>query len=122
MSLLLFLGYMNLSNNNFSGTIPFIGQMTTFSELAFAGNPNLYRTPLVIKCQDEDSDKRRSVVEDKIDGGYVDQWFYLSIGLGFSMGIYVQYFVLWTKLLNGYSLEEESPMLEIIPKGNKYCL
>ena len=72
MSLLLFLGYLNLSNNNFSSKIPFIGQMTTISELAFAGNPNLYGTPLVKKCQDEDSDKRRSDVEDKIDGGYVD--------------------------------------------------
>ena len=80
MSLLLFLGYLNLSNNNFFGKIPFIRQMTTFSELAFDGNPNLYGTPLIIKCQDEDSDKRRSDVEDKIDGGYVDQWFYLSIG------------------------------------------
>ena len=94
MSLLLFLGYLNLSYNNFSGKIPFIRQMTTFSELAFAGNPNLYGTPLVIKCKDEDSDKRRSDVEDKIDGGYVDQWFYLSIGMGFAIGIYVQYFVL----------------------------
>ena len=64
MSLLSSLGYLNLSNNNFSGKIPFIGQMSIFIELAFAGNPNLCGTPLIIKCQDEDSDKRQSAVED----------------------------------------------------------
>ncbi|RVW49065.1 Receptor-like protein 2 [Vitis vinifera] len=94
MPLLTFLGYLNLSNNNFSSKIPFTGQMTTFTELAFAGNPNLCGTPLVTKCQDEDLDKRQSVLEDKIDGGYIDQWFYLSIGLGFALGILVPYFVL----------------------------
>ncbi|KAJ9693373.1 hypothetical protein PVL29_012226 [Vitis rotundifolia] len=94
MPLLTFLGYLNLSNNNFSGKIPFTGQMTTFTELAFAGNPNLCGTPLVTKCQDEDLDKRQSALEDKIDGSYVDQWFYLSIGLGFAVGILVPYFVL----------------------------
>ena len=52
-----------------------------FLRVGFAGNPNLCGTPLVIKCQDEDENKRRSDVEDNIDGGYVDQWFYLSIGI-----------------------------------------
>ena len=94
MSLLSSLGYLNLSNNNFSDKIPFIGQMSTFTESTFAGNPNLCGAPLVIKCQDEGTDKRRSGVEDKIDGGFVDQWFYLSIGLGFAVGILVPYFVL----------------------------
>ncbi|KAJ9693382.1 hypothetical protein PVL29_012235 [Vitis rotundifolia] len=94
MPSLTFLGYLNLSNNNFSGKIPFTGQMTTFTELAFAGNPNLCGTPLVTKCQDEDLDKRQSALEDKIDGSYIDQWFYLSIGLGFAVGILVPYFVL----------------------------
>ena len=94
MPSLTFLGYLNLSNNNFSGKIPFTGQMTTFTELAFTGNPNLCEPPLATKCQDEDLDKRQSALEDKIDGGYVDQWFYLSIGLGFAVGILVPYFVL----------------------------
>ncbi|XP_034696265.1 receptor-like protein EIX1 isoform X2 [Vitis riparia] len=94
MPSLTFLSYLNLSDNNFSGKIPFTGQMTTFTELAFAGNPNLCGTPLVTKCQDEDLDNRQSALEDKIDGSYVDQWFYLSIGLGFAVGILVPYFVL----------------------------
>ena len=91
MSLLSSLGYLNLSNNNFSDKIPFIGQMSTFTESTFAGNPNLCGAPLVIKCQDEGTDKS---VEDKIDSGFVDQWFYLSIGLGFAVGILIPYFVL----------------------------
>ncbi|RVW13899.1 Leucine-rich repeat receptor protein kinase MSL1 [Vitis vinifera] len=94
---LTFLSYLNLSNNNFSGKIPFIGQMSTFNELAFVGNPNLCGAPLVTKCQDEDLDKKYSAIEDKNDGGYIDQWFYLSVGLGFAMGILVPYFVLATR-------------------------
>ncbi|KAJ9693327.1 hypothetical protein PVL29_012192 [Vitis rotundifolia] len=94
MASLTFLSYLNLSNNNFYGKIPFIGQMTTFPELAFVGNPDLCGAPLATKCQDEDPNKRQSVVSDKNDGGYVDQWFYLSVGLGFAMGILVPFFVL----------------------------
>ncbi|KAJ9693231.1 hypothetical protein PVL29_012116 [Vitis rotundifolia] len=94
MASLSFLSYLNLSNNNFYGKIPFIGQMTTFTELAFVGNPDLCGAPLATKCQDEDPNKRQSVVSDKNDGGYVDQWFYLSVGLGFAMGILVLFFVL----------------------------
>ncbi|KAJ9693389.1 hypothetical protein PVL29_012241 [Vitis rotundifolia] len=101
ISMLCQLSSLDLSSNQLFGTIPssmfsltFLGQMTTFTELAFAGNPNLCGTPLVTKCQDEDIDKGQSALEDKIDGGYVDQWFYLSIGLGFAVGILVLYFVL----------------------------
>ena len=97
MASLSFLSYLNLSNNNFYGEIPFIGQMTTFLELAFVGNPDLCGPPLATKCQDEDPNKRQSVDSDKNDGGYVDQWFYLSIGLGFAMGILVPFFVLTTR-------------------------
>ncbi|KAJ9702965.1 hypothetical protein PVL29_004637 [Vitis rotundifolia] len=97
MASLTFLSYLNLSNNNFSGKIPFVGQMTTFTELAFVGNPDLCGAPLATKCQDEDPNKRQSVVSDKNDGGYVDQWFYLSVGLGFAMGILVPFFVLATR-------------------------
>ncbi|XP_034695755.1 receptor-like protein EIX1 [Vitis riparia] len=73
------------------------GQMTTFTELAFVGNPDLCGAPLATKCQDEDPNKRQSVVSDKNDGGYIDQWFYLSVGLGFAMGILVPFFVLATR-------------------------
>ncbi|KAL6334062.1 hypothetical protein AAG906_001819 [Vitis piasezkii] len=97
MPSLTFLSYLNLSNNNFSGKIPFIGQMTTFTESTFVGNPDLCGAPLVTKCQEEDPDKKQSAIEDKNYGGYIDQWFYLSVGLGFAMGILVPYFVLVTR-------------------------
>ena len=68
--------------------------MTTSTELAFVGNPNLCGALLATKCHDEDLDKKHSAIEDKNDDGYIDQWFYLSVGLGFVMGILVPYFVL----------------------------
>ena len=70
-----------MSNNNFSGKNPFIGHMSTFTKSAFTRNPNLCGAPLVIKCQDEDSDKRQSAfVEDKIIGGYVEHWLGICYG------------------------------------------
>ncbi|RVW83697.1 Brassinosteroid LRR receptor kinase BRL2 [Vitis vinifera] len=51
MASLSFLSYLNLSNNNFYGEIPFIGQMATFTELAFVGNPDLCGAPLAINAR-----------------------------------------------------------------------
>ncbi|KAL6312579.1 hypothetical protein AAG906_005975 [Vitis piasezkii] len=65
---------------------PFMGQMTTFTATAFAGNPNLCGAPLVTKCQDEGSDKGQSDVEDETDNNFIDQWFYMSVALGFALG------------------------------------
>ncbi|RVW60168.1 Leucine-rich repeat receptor protein kinase MSL1 [Vitis vinifera] len=93
ISSLTFLSYLNLSNNNFSGKIPFMGQMTTFTGTAFAGNPNLCGAPLVAKCQDEGLDKGQSDVEDETDDNFIDQWFYLSVGLGFAVGVLVPFFI-----------------------------
>ncbi|KAL6310834.1 hypothetical protein AAG906_019507 [Vitis piasezkii] len=94
---------LNLSKNHISGQIPgsiwrlhqllsfdlsnpFMGQMTTFTAMAFAGNPNLCGAPLVTKCQDEGSDKGQSDVEDETDNNFIDQWFYMSVALGFALG------------------------------------
>ncbi|KAJ7012935.1 receptor-like protein EIX2 [Populus alba x Populus x berolinensis] len=84
-----FLSYLNLSNNNLSGTIPYRGQMTTFEASSFSGNPGLCGPPLVLQCQGDDSGKGgTSTIEDS-DDGFIDRWFYLSIGLGFAAGILV---------------------------------
>ncbi|KAK9283131.1 hypothetical protein L1049_011362 [Liquidambar formosana] len=96
MPSLTFLGALNLSNNNFSGMIPYSGQMATFDESAFAGNPGLCGAPLVVKCQDEDSNQG-GTVENESDNGFIDKWFYLSIGLGFAVGILLPYFILAIK-------------------------
>jgi len=84
-----FLSYLNLSNNNLSGMIPYRGQMTTFEASSFSGNPGLCGPPLVLQCQGDDSGKGgTSTIEDS-DDGFIDSWFYLSIGLGFAAGILV---------------------------------
>ncbi|KAK4424942.1 Receptor-like protein EIX1 [Sesamum alatum] len=99
MESLSFLGYLNLSNNNLSGKIPEKGQMWTFGSKAFEGNPGLCGALLNVTCPGEDlgkgvdSQNGNDVVHDSNDG-FIDRWFYLSIGLGFAAGIIVPYLVL----------------------------
>ncbi|XP_057991623.1 receptor-like protein EIX2 [Hevea brasiliensis] len=93
MSTLSFLGYLNLSDNNFSGMIPYMGHVTTFDASSFDGNSGLRGAPLVLKCPGNDSDGGGgSIVEDSSDG-FSDMWFYLSIGLGFAVGILVPFLI-----------------------------
>lgn len=95
MASLFFLGFLNLSKNNLSGKIPDGGQMSTFDAYAFEGNPGLCGAPIVVKCPGEDSDTQNG--NDDIhdsNNEFIDQWFYLSIGLGFAAGILVPYLVL----------------------------
>ena len=96
MSSLSYLGYLNLSNNNLSGVIPFIGQITTFDASAFNGNPGLCGAPLVTKCEGENQDQGQSTIdqEEENDNGFIDEWFYLSVGLGFAVGILFPFFIL----------------------------
>ena len=96
MSSLSYLGYLNLSNNNLSGVIPFIGQITTFDASAFYGNPGLCGAPLVTKCEGENQDQGQSTIdqEEENDNGFIDEWFYLSVGLGFAVGILFPFFIL----------------------------
>ncbi|XVE90415.1 hypothetical protein DITRI_Ditri20bG0076100 [Diplodiscus trichospermus] len=88
LSSLSFLAYLNLSNNYFSGAIPYVGQLTTFDSSSFDGNPGLCGDPLIIKCENDDFDRGRTV-ESGDSEGIIDKWFYLSVGLGFAAGILV---------------------------------
>ena len=98
MSSLTFLGYLNLSNNNFSGEIPFTGQMTTFDGAVFHGNPGLCGAPLVIKCAPKNPGRQNNNDgKDEDDNGFFDEWLYLSVGLGFAVGILGPLFVLMLK-------------------------
>jgi Leucine-rich repeat (LRR) protein len=93
MSLLSFLGYLNLSYNNFLGSIPYTGHMTTFEASSFVGNPGLCGAPLVVKCPTGGTDIGGTIENDSNDK-FIDNWFYLSVGLGFAAGILVPYFIL----------------------------
>ena len=93
MSSLTFLASLNLSNNNFSGEIPTGGQWDTLPESSFAGNPGLCGAPLLVKCQDANSDKGGPVEDEENGNGFIDGWFYLSMGLGFAVGILVPFLI-----------------------------
>lgn len=88
-----FLSYINFSNNNLSGMVPYKGQMTTFTVSAFEGNPHLCGAPLVVQCQNGNSDNR-TVLENDNSDEFPDKWFYVSVGLGFITGILVPYYIL----------------------------
>ncbi|KAF2312272.1 hypothetical protein GH714_029651 [Hevea brasiliensis] len=94
MSSLSFLSALNLSKNNFSGMIPYTGQMTTFPASSFAENPGLCGAPLILKCLGDDSDRGGTVIEETSSDGFIDKWFYLSVGLGFATGILVPTLIL----------------------------
>nr|XP_027186036.1 receptor-like protein EIX2 [Cicer arietinum] len=102
LSSLSFLGSIDLSNNNLVGVIPYTGQMTTFDAKDFIGNPGLCGPPLLVRCLDDDdsshdSNKKHSKSNDTNDERLFDNWFYLSLGLGFATGILVPFFILTIK-------------------------
>ncbi|KEH29514.1 putative non-specific serine/threonine protein kinase [Medicago truncatula] len=95
LSSLSFLGSLDLSDNNLSGVIPYTGHMTTFEAMTFSRNSGLCGPPLLVRCSD-DGDNRQSS-DDTNDEGLFDNWFYMSLGLGFATGILVPYFILTMK-------------------------
>ncbi|PON74283.1 LRR domain containing protein [Parasponia andersonii] len=94
LSLLSFLGNLNLSSNSFSGKIPYTGHMTTFDASSFAGNPRLCGAPLDVRCTNETDDDDDSDNEWFLGGSFIDNWFYLSVGLGFAAGLLVPFLVM----------------------------
>ncbi|GMN53651.1 hypothetical protein TIFTF001_022779 [Ficus carica] len=98
LSLLSFLGLLNLSNNDLSGAVPYSGHMTTFGASSFSGNPGLCGAPLDVRCAgDNDPETGRSFEEKNNSGefyGLIDKYFYLSVGLGFAVGLLVPFLVM----------------------------
>ncbi|KAM7502819.1 hypothetical protein LguiB_001723 [Lonicera macranthoides] len=71
MSSLTFLNHLNLSQNNLSGPIPSGNQFPMFDETIYEGNPGLYGSLLLTKCEaatnEEDGDHRRHNGDDRED-------------------------------------------------------
>ncbi|XP_038903789.1 receptor-like protein EIX2 [Benincasa hispida] len=90
------LSYLNLSNNNLSGKIPVGYQFETFNTSSFGGNPGLCGAPLPVMCQDtESSEGGRD--EDESKNEVIDNWFDLSLGVGFAAGILVPFCIFAAK-------------------------
>ncbi|XP_010041921.2 receptor-like protein EIX2 [Eucalyptus grandis] len=94
MPSLSFLSYLNLSDNNFSGKIPYTQQMTTFDSSSYYGNSGLCGAPLNVTCLADEPDKPRTIEDSCGANEFIDQWFYLSVGLGYAAGILVPTVVL----------------------------
>lgn len=75
LSSLSFLHPLNLSNNDFSGMIPYTGHMTTFDASLFAGNPGLCGDPLAIKYPGYDGDSNKGLVfnQNRNDDYFIDK-------------------------------------------------
>ncbi|CAK9322375.1 unnamed protein product [Citrullus colocynthis] len=90
------LSYLNLSNNNLSGKIPVGSQFQTFNASSFGGNPGLCGDPLSVVCQDTESSDGGGD-EDEHKNEVIDNWFYLSLGVGFATGILVPFCIFAAK-------------------------
>lgn len=92
------LSYLNLSNNNLSGKIPVGAQFETFPVSSFAGNLGLCGDPLPVMCQDTerraDGGGRK---EDESKNEVIDNWFYLSLGVGFAAGLLIPFCIFAAK-------------------------
>ncbi|KAJ0037973.1 hypothetical protein Pint_23917 [Pistacia integerrima] len=92
---------LNLSRNHITGQIPGmipqLGQMTTFPESAYSGNPSLCGIPLPVKCPDDDNSNKGGSVDDQNGNGedeFIDKWFYLTLGLGYAAGLLLPILIL----------------------------
>ncbi|KAJ9158832.1 hypothetical protein P3X46_024378 [Hevea brasiliensis] len=100
ISSLTFLANLNVSNNDLSGMIPSANQMSTFNASSFAGNPGLCGDPLAVKCPNDSNNGGDNYPDgggkaDQADNGngFIDKWFYMSVGMGFAVGLLIPYLV-----------------------------
>ncbi|XP_057499618.1 receptor-like protein EIX2 [Actinidia eriantha] len=97
------LSHLNLSNNNLSGRIPWGNQLQTLPDPSiYGGNPLLCGGPLPTKCPgNEDASNLPTTGEglEDNDTGKDDEmlWFFVSMGLGFVVGLCGVCCTLWIK-------------------------
>ena len=63
----------------------------------YAEGHNFCGAPLVRKCEDNPEGQSANDDKDEDHNGFIDEWFYLSVGLGFAVGILGPFFVLVLK-------------------------
>jgi hypothetical protein len=85
MSLLTFLGYLNLSNNNFDGKIPIGTQLQSFNASSYIGNPKLCGAPLN-NCTTEEENPKSATPS--TDNDSIRESLYLGMGVGFAAGFW----------------------------------
>ncbi|KAK9279378.1 hypothetical protein L1049_013057 [Liquidambar formosana] len=94
-STLNFLSVLDLSNNNLSGRIPTGTQLQSFNASAYMGNLDLCGLPLPHKCQGDETAQdphatggsEDSNIQENVEG-FITPGFYVSIGLGFTLGFW----------------------------------
>ncbi|XP_072954905.1 receptor-like protein EIX2 isoform X2 [Typha angustifolia] len=88
LSVLTFLSYLNLSYNNLSGRIPSGQQLQTLDDPSiYKGNNNLCGPPISKNCSGGDGTTLDDPLE--LEDGNEMSSFYLSMGLGFAVGLWV---------------------------------
>ncbi|XP_022985115.1 receptor like protein 42-like, partial [Cucurbita maxima] len=89
MSELSFLAYLNLSCNNLSGPIPTGTQLQRFTPYSFIGN-EVCGDPLKKRCGKEGVSPEigNENGKEREGGSIIDEWFYLSLGIGFVFGFW----------------------------------
>ncbi|XP_059656556.1 receptor-like protein EIX2 [Cornus florida] len=93
LSSLTFLAHLNLSHNNLTGRIPSGNQLQTLDDLSiYEGNPLLCGLPLPTKCPGDDDKSTVPAPRGSSEGIHSEKdsemlWFYVSMGLGFVVGL-----------------------------------
>ncbi|CAL5363238.1 unnamed protein product [Camellia sinensis] len=83
-----FLSVLNLSNNRLSGKIPISTQLQSFDSSVYSGNPELCGLPLPNKCPGEEIVVEPPVLVQEDDDKFITTGFYISMGLGFTLGFW----------------------------------
>ncbi|KAK2406992.1 receptor protein EIX2 [Trifolium repens] len=86
MSLLNFLGYLNLSYNNLDGKIPIGTQLQSFNASSYIGNPKLCGAPLKNCTTKEENHKTATTSPKNEDSDSIRESLYLGMGVGFATG------------------------------------
>ncbi|KAM3310657.1 hypothetical protein ACQJBY_031373 [Aegilops geniculata] len=87
-----FLSAFNISNNDLEGPVPAGGQLSTFPDSSFVGNPKLCGTMLVHRCSSAGADVVYVISAKQLS---VKVMFFIGFGLFFGVGVLYDQLVLY---------------------------